>query len=81
MARTVITIDGDTRLDADLERWEHPNNPADLMNLLKPTGHPPKPWMIATMIALTHAITGHQPTHIDVRTQPMGWTLHVRETL
>jgi hypothetical protein len=37
--------------------------------------------MKAVMIALVDAAIGDRPTHIDVTTMPMGWTVSVRHIL
>jgi hypothetical protein len=76
MGHTVFTVNGVIMLDADLDHWQE-RPPAEVMELMNPKAEN-RVWMRSALIALVDAAVGDKPTHIDVQTTPMSWSLHVR---
>lgn len=72
MARSVITVDGKTLLDADLYDWQQPS--PEILKYIKPGAKPPT-YMRAAIIALAEAAAQNQIITISVTTRDGGWTM------
>lgn len=72
MSHALITVDGLTLLDAELDQWQE-RPPEQFADLIKP-GHTPMPWMRATLVVLMDALLHNQPIRIHIRTYPSGFS-------
>jgi len=73
--RTVLTIDGRTLIDDDLEQWQQRPN-SELQELIKP-GQKPQPWLQSALIALADAAMNQYPIEIHIVTSAKGWAIKV----
>jgi hypothetical protein len=75
MTRATLIVDGQTRLDDELEEW-HKRPPELLADMIKP-GVRVEPYLKAAAMALAEATIRGNPITIKVNTRPLGWTLTV----
>ena len=76
--RTILTIDGRTLIDDDLDQWQQ-RPTAELQELIKP-GHTPEPWLQAALMALAAAAMNQYPKiEIHIVTKAKGWEIDVTD--
>jgi hypothetical protein len=80
MPHVILTIDGNTIVDAPLDTW-HEAQPDNVMALLNPQTAKHDPWSKPLMMVLWDAIMNDQPTAITIASNGSGWVLDVEHTL
>ncbi len=77
MSHATLVVDGQTRMDEelDLSDWQRPP-PEFLANLIKP-GAKPEPYLQCAAIALVTGSMGQRSVTVEVHTHTDGWTLRV----
>ena len=73
--RTILTIDGRTLIDDDLDQWQQ-RPTAELQELIKP-GQKPQPWLQSALIALADSAMNQYPIEIHIVTSAKGWAIKV----
>ena len=81
MPSSVLTVDGQTRLDTDLtlEVWA-PQRPEALTDLVAAAKNRSEPYLKSALLALMDALTTHTPVQITINTRADGWTMTVNHT-